>query len=268
MKTMSAEQYLLEGKLALSLDHLQKQIRENPASPKHRVFLFQLLTVLGQWERSLNQLKVASDLDATNLLMAQTYREAVLCEAFRTEVLAGKRTPLIFGEPQPWVVFLVEALRLDAEGHLQEAKHMRDKSLATADVVSGKIDGVDFNWIADADSRLGPVLEVIVNGRYYWIPFQQISNIQIEEPKDLRDVVWMPAQFTWINGGSSSGLIPTRYPGSENSEDSTIKLSRKTEWEEIYEGTFKGFGQRLLTTDVDEYALMDVRLIEFKSMEE
>ena len=81
-----------------------------------------------------------------------------------------------------------------------------------------------FNWIADADSRLGPVLEAIINGRYYWVPIQQIRAINITQAADLRDLVWLPAEFTWINGGQAFGLIPTRYPGSESVVDSAIQI--------------------------------------------
>ena len=78
---------------------------------------------------------------------------------------------------------------------------------------------------------------------------------------DLRDVVWLPAQFTWVNGGNSSGLIPTRYPGSESSVDPMIQLARKTEWEEIFDGVYKGMGQSLLATNVEDYAVLDVRQV-------
>ncbi len=259
---MLAEQHLHEGRLVDALAMLQDQVRSDPANPKHRVFLFQLLMVLGQWERSLTQLKVAGDLDAANLLMVQTYREAILCEALRGEVFAGKRSPVVFGDPQHWLALLVEALRLDAEGHAEEAQALRSQSFEEAPAVSGSLNGIGFDWIADGDSRLGPVLEAIVNGRYYWVPFQQIRKIELEEPADLRDVVWMPALLTWVNGGQASGLIPTRYPGSERSEDSLIQLARKTEWEEFAEGAYRGLGQRVLATNVEDYAIMDVRHIE------
>ena len=259
---MQPEQSLYEGHPETALAELQDKIRKDPSNPKLRVFLFQLLSVLGQWERALNQLKVAGDLDAANLLMVQTYREAIQCEALRAEVFSGKRSPLVFGDPQQWLAFLVEALRLESEGHATEAQDLRAQSFDAAPVVSGAFNGISFDWIADADSRLGPVLEAIVNGRYYWIPFQQIRKIEIEEPADLRDVVWTPAILTWVNGGQASGLIPTRYPGSESSEDSLIKLARKTEWAEFAEGAYRGLGQRVLATNVEDYAIMDTRLIE------
>ncbi len=262
-----AEQCFHQGNLEEALRGLQDQIRKDPSNAKLRAFLFQLLAVLGQWERALTQLKVVGELDAAYLLMAQTYREAVLCEALREAVFAGRRTPMVFGDPEQWVALLVEALSLDGQGHFQEAKKLRDQSFEAAPATSGSFNGVGFDWIADADSRLGPVLEAIVNGQYYWIPFQQIRKIEIEEPADLRDVVWMPALFTWSNGGQASGLIPTRYPGSEKSQEAKIQLARKTEWEQLFEESYRGFGQRILATSAEEYALMDARLIELDGID-
>ena len=119
-----------------------------------------------------------------------------------------------------------------------------------------------FEWIADADPRLGPMLEAIVNGRYFWIPFQNIASIDIEAPRDLRDLVWTPVRFVWANGGDAVGFIPTRYPGSQSHHDDLIRLARKTEWIEASEDLHLGLGQRLLTTDVDEYPLMQIERIE------
>ncbi|MFZ0788902.1 MAG: type VI secretion system accessory protein TagJ, partial [Chromatiaceae bacterium] len=99
------------------------------------------------------------------------------------------------------------------------------------------------------------------NGRYYWVPFQRIQSVQIEEPADLRDLVWMPAYFTWANGGESAGLIPTRYPGSETSADPELRRARRTEWLEQPGGAYVGQGQRMLFTDSGEYPLMEVRSI-------
>jgi type VI secretion system protein ImpE len=69
----------------------------------------------------------------------------------------------------------------------------------------------------------------------------------------------VPAQFTWSNGGQTVGLIPTRYAGSDTSEDSQILMSRKTEWLDRGDEEFFGLGQRILTTEVNEYPLLDVR---------
>lgn len=254
---MHPQELIKEGRLADALAALQSQIRSEPSNAKHRVFLFQLLSVMGQWSRALTQLNVAGELDATALAMVQTYREAIQCEALRAEILKGKRAPLIFGEPQDWLGLLVEALRVDTLDPANAAA-LREQAFDAAPACSGSINGEAFAWLMDADRRLGPVLEAIVNGRYFWIPFSRIEKIEIDAPSDLRDTVWTAATFTWANGAQAVGLIPTRYDGSIDSLDDAIRLARRTEWRGE-----RGLGQRMFASDAADYALMDVRTIAF-----
>lgn len=258
---MSAEQLLMEGDLDAALQELQAQVRREPANAKYRIFLFQLLAVLGQWDRALSQLNVAGELDEGVLAMVQTYREALRCEVLRADVFAGRRSPMVLGEPDNWLALLLEALRLAAEERYEESGQVRAQALEGAPMTPGSIDGVPFDWIADGDMRMGPVLEAIVNGRYYWVPFSHVARLTIEKPTDLRDLVWMPAYFTWANGGEGVGLIPTRYPDSQASQDTDLRRARKTLWMERPGGLFVGLGQRMLATDEGEYAIMSVREI-------
>jgi type VI secretion system protein ImpE len=255
------EDTLHEGDLDQTLQRLQEQVRKAPADSKLRVFLFQLLALMGQWDRAMTQLNVAGELDAGTLAMVQTYREALRCEVLRAEIFAGRRSPLVFGEPEEWFALLIEAQRLGGQGAGGEAREVRRRALDAAPTTPGTVDGTPFEWIMDGDTRLGPVLEAIVNGRYYWIPFHRMRAIQVEKPEDLRDLVWMPAHFVWANGGDSVGLIPTRYPGSETSVDAEIRLGRRTEWVDQGGETFAGLGQRMLFTDNGDYSLMDIRTI-------
>ena len=255
----AAESSLRHGDLAGALAQLQEQVRNQPANAKLRVFLFQLLCVRGEWERALNQLKVASGLDAAALAMAQMYGEAVRCEAIRTDVFSGKKVPMVFGEPEQWLALLIESLLVAGRGEMAKANELRARAFEEANTSSGEINGQPFEWIADADSRLGPVLEAVINGRYYWVPFERLSGVTVEEPEDLRDMVWMPAQLQFANGGEMVALIPTRYPGSESSNDGLVALARKTIWQEVAPDTHHGLGQRVLATDVAEVPLLDVR---------
>jgi type VI secretion system protein ImpE len=256
---MDAEHYLREGNIQQALIVLQNQIKSDPSNAKYRVFLFQLLTIIGKWERALTQLNVAGEMDAGTLAMVQTYREAIRCEVLRAKVFSGQTTPMIFGQPEQWLANLVLALGLDAQGKHEEALQIRQQALSDAPATSGSINGAAFEWIADADSRLGPVLDAVVNGRYYWVPFHRIAKISLEKPVDLRDLVWMPAQLTWTNGGGAVALIPSRYSGSESSEDSAIQLSRKTEWQALSDEQYIGLGQKIFVTDVDDYPICEIR---------
>lgn len=263
---MPPEQSVRDGRLQDALTELQDQVRKDASNPRHRVFLFQLLCVLGDWERARDQLKVLADLDAGSLALVHVYGAAISCELLRREVFAGARTPLVLGEPLPWLALLVQALAARGEGGA-DARTLRAEALEQAPAVPGSIDGRPFEWIADGDPRLGPVCEALIDGRYYWVPFERIRSLALEAPADLRDVVWMPAQLVLANGGQTAALIPARYPGSETDPDNLIRLARKTEWDEVAPGTFHGRGQRMLTTDSSEYALLDVRLIELRAVD-
>ena len=264
---MQAEELLQAGQLGEALAALEAEVRADPTNAKLRVFLFQLLSVLGDWERALTQLNGAAELDSMNLLMAQVCRAALNCEALRAEIFAGKRSPLIFGEPDEWMGLLVQANQMTAEGKYEASQKLRERAFDAATAIPGSIDSRRFQWISDADSRLGPVLEVIFDGKYYWVPFTAIKRIQIDPPTDLRDAVWIPAHFTWVNGGETAGLIPTRYPDSEASEDNAIRLARKTEWVEQPGNLYLGLGQRMFATDKDEFPLLQIRQIDLEHPE-
>jgi type VI secretion system protein ImpE len=261
---MTAEESVRAGNLADALADLQARVRSQPGSAPLRVFLFQLLSVMGQWPRALSQLETAAELDAASLGMKAMYRDALHCEDLRAAVFAGRNAPTIFGKPEPWMALLLQALRLDGEEKHAEAQSLRAQAFEGAPTTAGKIDGAAFSWIADADSRIGPMLEAIVNGRYCWIPFARLVKLHFEKPSDLRDMVWTPAQITLANGGEMVALVPTRYPGSEHAEDTRLALARTTEWRQPSDDTQFGLGQRVFVTDVGEHPILDARDVELE----
>jgi type VI secretion system protein ImpE len=260
-QSSAAEQALRDGDAPRALKLLTEQVRTAPNDVKLRIFLFQLLCVLGQWDRALNQLTVASELDVMALPMAQTYREAIHCETLRLQVFAGQKVPMLFGEPEPWVALLIEALLREGRGDHDDGRKLREQALDQAPATAGHLNDQPFEWIADADTRLGPVLEAVINGRYCWVPYSRVAKLTMEAPEDLRDAVWMPANLQFTNGGEVVALIPTRYPDTELASGDLCALARRTEWKELPSGLVVGLGQRLLATDSAEFALMDVRSV-------
>lgn len=278
---MSSQEALKNADLARALEALKNEVRKEPAQVKHRIYMFQLAAVMGDWDRALTQLNVCRDMNAECMSMAQTYQELIQCEALRKQVFTGERSPMFFGEPEPWMALVMEAARLSGAGKHAEAQRLRNEALEAVPTSAGKIQlrkasdektkaadsdvdtKIPFEWIADADSRLGPILEAVVNGKYYWIPMMRLMRVDFEKPVDLRDVVWLPAHFQWTNGGESVGFVPSRYPGSESSTDDLIRLARKTEWVETAPEIYSGLGQKLLSTDENEYSLFEIERIVF-----
>lgn len=256
-----AEQKFRDGDLAGCLADLQTLVRKNPADVSLRVFLSQVFMVLGQWDRAQNQLKVLGEMDPGTLPMARTYETAIHCEQFRAEVFAGTRTPLVFGDPEPWIAHLLQSIGLLAQGRPEQAAELRDQAFESAPATGGALDDRPFEWVADADSRFGPVFEAVLNGKYYWIPVHRLSSVTFEAPQDVRDLVWTPAELTFANGGQSIALVPARYPGSESDANDAVRLSRTTEWRDLGADVYVGVGQRVFATDSEEIGLLEVRHI-------
>lgn len=257
----TAEELLAAGDPQAALAELTQQVRGKAADPRLRIFLFQLLALLGQWSRAHDQLKVCGELDHGTLAMVNTYGPALQCELLRDAVFAGRTTPHVFGPPAAWVAQLVQALQLDAQGQPVEAAAMRAAALDEAPASGGQLNDTPFTWIADADSRLGPVLEVIINGRYGWLPFEHLSQVDIEPVADLRDLIWAPAQLRLANGGETVALLPVRYVGTSEAVEPALRMSRRTDWLELSDSQYRGLGQRVLATDSQELGLLEVRSI-------
>lgn len=245
------------------LKDLTDRIRKEPQRADLRIFLFQIYCVIGEWGKAANQLNAIEELDKEAESLVKTYREAVRCEVYRKQVFAGQRVPLILGDPQNWIALMLEALKLDASGHHGQAQELRGKALEEAPATPGKANDQPFEWMADADSRIGPMFEMIVNGKYYWVPMHRVEHLELDAPADLRDYVWTPSTVTLANGGAHVALIPTRYPGSETSEDDKIRLARMTDWRALAPDSYAGLGQRMFATNEADIALMDLRDLRF-----
>ena len=270
---------LQAGDLGASMGEAMEAVRADAGNAKARILLFQLMCLTGDWEKARRQLYVLKDMDAGTIPMFETYDPVIQCEMFRQAVFDGQRSPLLFGEPRDWLATLCQALPHFAAGRLEQGLEMQAEAFEQAPAGSGRItsgereDAESFEWIADADGRLGPVLEVFLKGHYYWVPMEHVRVVRIDEPEDLRDLVWTPAQFQWANGGQAVGFIPTRYPGTEKASDDRLRLSRMTEWQDgpggdDEDGLQTGLGQRLLVTDEGDYPLLAVREITLGSAAE
>lgn len=230
-------------------------VKASPTSASARMKLFRVFCLTGQWERAVTQLDTASSMDPELALTSLLFKQAIACERFRGEVFAGGRTPVVIGEPQPWLAWMLQALQSDPA----RALALRQQAMEAADACPGSLDGQAFEWLADADPRLGPVCEAFIDGKYYWLPFERIAELSIEPPDDLIDLVWTRADLVLGNGGSKQVLIPTRYPGSETSDDDAIRTGGRTVWLGSEEAGYRGLGQREWVTDRGQTGLMDVR---------
>jgi type VI secretion system protein ImpE len=168
---------------------------------------------------------------------------------------------------------VIQAAMLDGQGKADAASQLREQAFEQAPAVEARFElnapegsvpqNVNSAWVADADARLGPMLEAVVEGKYYWIPWSRVAQVTFERPTDLRDVVWLPVNFVWTTGAPAVGLMFTRYPGSEHSSDAGVRLARKT----VFDDAGVPLGQRVLAGEGGEYDLLSLRSVTVGSTE-
>lgn len=93
---------------------------------------------------------------------------------------------------------------------------------------------------------------MFVNGDYYWVPFETISEIKLDAPVDLRDLVWVPAHLKLVNEGLHPVLLPARYPLLQANAEDALLQSRLTRWSALGKDDWQGSGVKILATDTDE----------------
>ncbi|TXD44718.1 virulence protein SciE type [Xanthomonas campestris] len=258
----TAQTLLARGEPAQALQQLIQQVRRQPADAAQRVFLFQLLAVLGQWSRAADQLRACAELDSSTKPLVQTYLTVLHAEQTRAEVFAGACLPHVIGEPAAWLAMQLQALQLSAQGHGEQAALLRAQAFEQAPASAGTLNGQRFDWLADADPRFGPCIELILDSGYAWAPLSQLRQLRFEAPVDLRDTVWAPVSVLWRNGGQAFGYVPVRYPGSEHLDAGELQLARRTEWTQGAQGEI-GLGQRMWSTEARDVALLEVRDVQF-----
>lgn len=258
-------QLLKSGDLLNARSVIKSSIRAAATDADLRFMLFQIQALIGEWESSADQLRAYYELTGRHSTLAFVFNEVLQGEVVRKRVFSGQESPVIFGEPPKWLCFWIKALAHSAKGEWDAAKTLRSKALEQVPPIAGSLNGRPFDWIMDGDSRVGPVIEVIIKGQYYWMPQSRLRRVSMPLPEQIRDAVWSPALMELETGATISAFVPVRYPGEANWKDDALRLARKTEWHQPSEGTYIGAGQRIFMTDSGENAFLEVRKLEFNS---
>lgn len=230
---MDGLSYYRDGQLQLAITALSDELKKQPLDLKRRTFLFELLCFAGEYDRASKQLDVLSDASQEAAAGAMLYRAALHAEKTRQDMFAKDELPLDTEHPVP----------------------------------SGTFNGEAFSNVQDADPRIGANLEVFIAGSYTWIPFAYIESVELQAPKKLRDLLWMPAilhttsDFRLQDLGEI--LIPALAPLSWKHPDDAVRLGRVTAWESEEKYGEIPYGQKLLLRGDIEEPILELRNLTF-----
>jgi type VI secretion system protein ImpE len=250
-----ANGHLASGDLGATRRLLSEGLRTRPDDQRARMFLFQLLCIDGEWDKARVQAQALAQLSPEAQMLSVAYGQVIDGELARAAAGRGAEPAALLHASPEWLVELATVFAADGEA----AASRRARAFDGSPDMPGDVDGRRFDFLFDGDGRFGPAFEAIIAGRWGLIPFTAVEEIASEGPVDLRDLVWLPAEIRFREGGSAAALLPARYPGTEQAPDAELRLARRTEWRESGD-MVRGTGQRIWTTSAGE----DVGILSFR----
>lgn len=250
------------GELGAAIAALTREVKANPGAVAPRVFLFELLCFAGEWERADRQLDVIGHQSAGAELGVQVYRNCIKAELDRRRLMTDGLQPHFLNEPPAYVDLHLEAINQLRMGRTQAARETLDQAEEARPACAGLINDQLFQDFRDYDDMTGPVLELIVQDKYTWLPFEQIKRLEIDAPKQLRDLIWAPASIETTDR-ELKAFLPTLYVDSSQHPNEQVKLGRMTDWHQLGEEFYRGAGLRLFAVDGAEMPLLEVRSLTF-----
>jgi len=260
---MSARDHFLAGRLAPAIEAQVAEVRSAPLDAGKRTFLFELLAFAGELERAGQQLTVLGQETAEKGWGASVYQNLIAAEQMRRKVFAGQSRPEVFIDPPDYLAARLAAVEHLARGDSGQAATALADSDAAVPLVRGTLNGQPVQGLRDADDLLAPILEVMVLRDYVWVPWSQITELEVAAPTYPRDLIWTPARLVLTDGEQRRCYLPALYPGSHVAADDNLKLGRMTEWlAPEGDGPVRGIGQHLLVAGDSDLGLLEVRQFE------
>lgn len=250
------------GELGPAVEALSRELKSNPSDRRRRAFLFELLSLSGEWERAEKQLDVLAHQDTGAELGAQVYRNCVKAELSRRRLFSEGLPPYFIGEPPGYVDLHLDAINSLRQGDAAAARAALDEAGRQRPAPSGLLDGRPFTDFRDGDDLLAPVLELFVMDKYTWLPVEQISRLSVEPVTHLRDIIWATVNVR-TSETELKAFMPGLYVNSGAHADDRVRLGRMTDWEQPGEGLYVGVGLRLFAVDGEEKTVLEIRSVEF-----
>ena len=257
-----------EGRLNAAVDEVSREVKAHPTDASLRTFLFELLCFAGEWDRAEKQLGALGHQDVRAEIGVQVYRNNIRAERDRHRLFSEGLQPHFLTEPPAYVDLHLAAINRLRDGKTVEAREALDRAEEERPALAGTFNGKRFEDFRDWDDLVGPVLELIIKDQYTWLPFEQIQRMEINAPKQARDLMWASARIQATDGTVGEVYVPALYAGSNQHANDQVRLGRMTDWKRLSDDLSVAVGLRLFLVDGEDTPLFEARSVEFERLPE
>ncbi|MBX2807118.1 MAG: hypothetical protein KTR20_00670 [Cellvibrionaceae bacterium] len=255
MSTSQAEAYYQQGALALAIKAAADTVKQNPADEFQRIFFVELLCVSGDYERADAQLHSLMTLKPDLTLELATWRQLIHAAQMRKDVFDLKAKPELIDTPTEAITLALDTLIALHENDDDRLAALLEKTNAISEKNSYQINGSLTQGLRDLDDTTANLLEVLAtNGKYFWIDYSQVVELNIEKPTRVHNVLWRKASIVLTNGTEGEVYLPSTYIGSCDDES---RLGKKTQWQATA-GIYQGAGLKIWLCGDDELTLDEI----------
>ena len=256
---MSAQDAFADGRLAAATAAQREAVAAAPDDPAARLFLFELLTLGGQWSDARRELLQIQSPDASWPASQRAFRRLLAATRHRERL----RKPSVLAPPPRHLKYRWRAANAARQDDAL-ATDFADRADAGLPEVTGFVDGREFVGLRDSDDRFAGLFELLIGRRWVWVAIEQVRSLSLKEPAAVLDLACRPGELRLTDGRAFAVMVPLVYPGSAAHGDD-FALGQTVDWTEAG-GLTCGLGAKVLTAGEEEVALAECRMIEIREI--
>lgn len=251
------------GQLDEAIEQALSVVKTHPSDTTARVQLVDLCAIAGQWERADRQLDTIQNQDPAAAVGVALIRQLIRAELARHECFQQGRLPELIGEPAEHIRLHLRAIASLRAGDAAEAVQLLAEAAEKTPPCQATVNGQAAPDLRDLDDLTAAILEVHTStGKYYWIDWRQVAQLEVHPPKRPRDLLWRQATLTVIDGPEGEVYLPAIYPATyADGTDASLRLGRSTDWMEGEAGLCRGTGQKMLLVAGEALPLMQLETV-------
>jgi type VI secretion system protein ImpE len=257
-------EYYQAGQLQEAIEAAVQMVKAKPTDVGVRFFFCELLCFAGELERADRQLETVGQQTTEAAMRISLFRQLIRGETARQQFFREGRLPEFLSAPTPVLRSHLDASIALRENQLAEAKRLLVEAEEQRPHAPGQHDGTPFDDCRDTDDLTASFLEILTStGKYYWVPFEQIEQLEFVPAERAMDLIWRTASISVAGGPEGNVYVPALYAGTAEHGDNQLRLGRGTDWRGGDESPVRGLGQKMLLLGDDALPIMQLHNLEW-----